>query len=403
MLFPAGSPMLSPEQRLPSTSVLTGLAWDYTDASVVTYDKTETKLIWINSSNGTIITSAVMDTPVNEVIGMSAFQDQLYILTYEGDGHLKVFTGSLSQGRKDSTMYVVEHEVPYSTANPYNLASLFQQSHSLPVAYLRYHPDFCNIFHIGASVYLLLGIANNVTSGEIPRELGQYIVEYDLSGVFTSQVKIDQTDTGRKATILGLNGTAVSATYHDGAVVLLCRELGTSNPNVIHAISYKNNEAELKDTFWYLPGSVNPYGDIMVKGRWAFTLIGNKIMKSEVIMIALNMEAGWPSQLTVDLGTLSSGQIVYRRISCKNISPVTTYKELAVTSTDPNLSLSAKDAPDKYDYSDKIVIEGDIKPNDTFTFWACLTAPVIRNDEYAPYQYYNKLVFVPKSKIDHEE
>ena len=120
-------------------------------------------------------------------------------------------------------------------------------------------------------------------------------------------------------------------------------------------------------------------------------------------MITLDMDDGWPNQLTADLGTLASGQTAYRKLKCRNIAPVTTYSELTITTTDPNLSLSAKDDPDKNDYSDKIVIDRSIKPGDTFTFWACLTAPIVNNEEFAPYQYYNKIVMVPKSKMEYAD
>lgn len=402
-LYPTDSPLLTPEQQIPETAVLTGLAWDYTDATVITYDKTEAKLMWIQSSNGALVASATVDAQIDDVIGMASFQDRLYILTYEGDGHLAVFTGVLSHARATSILYVTRHDVPYSTANPLG-QSLFELTHSVPPMYLKYHPDFCNIFTIGASVYLLLGVADNVTSGTVPPELGQYIVEYDLSGLFRSQVSVDFTGSGspRLKTMQGVNGTAVSATFHDGALALLCKELGEEGqPSIIHVLTYINKALSWKDSFCYISGSVNPYGDLMVRGRYAYILTGNRILKSEVMMIALDLDNGWPSSSTIDLGNLSSGQTVYRKIKCWNASPASLYKELVVSSTDPNLTLSLAESPSVYAYSDNIVISQPLAPGDSFEFWVCLTAPIVRHEEFAPYQYYNKLMFSPRVKQDY--
>lgn len=401
-LYPPDSPALTPEQQIPEGAVLTGLAWDYTDATVITYDKTEAKLMWIQSSTGSLVASATVDSQIDDVIGMTSFQDRLYILTYEGDGHLAVFTGVISNARDTSVLSVTRHDVPYSTANPLNLP-LFDLTHTVPPRYLRYHPDFCNIFSIGSSIYLLIGVANNTTSGTVPAELGQYVVEYDLNGIFRSQVSVDFTPAGkgRDRTILGVNGTAVAAAYHDGALALLCREVESVNhPSVVHVLTYINKQVTYKDSFWYIVGNITPYGDLMVRGRYAYILTGNRIMKSEVMMIALDMDNGWPSSSTVDLGNLASGQTVYRKLTCWNASPASLYKELVVSSTDPNLTISAKDNPSEYDYSDNIVITQPLYPGDSFSFWVCLTAPVVRNEEFAPYQYYNKLVFSPRVKQD---
>lgn len=404
MLYPPDAPILTPEQRLPDTAKLSGLAWDYTDATLVTYDKTEAKLMWIQSSHGSLVASATVDSSIDEVIGMASFKDQLYILTYEGDGHLAVYTGVLSMARATSVLNVSRHDVPYSTANPMSLP-VFDQTHTVPPMYLRYHPDFCNIFTIGPSVYLLIGVADTVTSGTVPTELGQYIVEYDLNGLFRSQTSVDLNTVAnfpRPYTVLGPNGTAVAATYHDGALVLMCREIGVGDyPSVIHVLTYSSRQVNYLESFWYMVGTINPYGDLLVRGRYAYSLMGNRIMKSDVLMISLDMESGWPSTATVDLGNLASGQTVYRKLRCKNISPVSTYRQLVVHSNDPNLQLSTSDDPTIYDFAGSVTINQPIAPGDTFTFWVCLTSPVVHNEVFAPYQYYNKLIFSPQIKEDY--
>lgn len=402
LLYPPA--MSDPEYRIPETAKLRGLAYDYTDHSLVTYDEVEKKLMWISRDDSSVRASVIMDPEVKQVLGLSHFNDFMYILDYEGDGHLAVYTGSFQQGREDGIIKLVRFEVPFSQSDTIGTGHIWDLTHEPVPRWLKYHPDFCNIINIGPTIYLLIGLADDVTPGKIPSELGQYIVEFDLLGLFRNQIKVDLTprSSSRPRTIDMPNGLAKACAAHDGIMALLCREINQLQPNVIHVLKHRLGQPLQYETSWYVAGELHQGSAMIAAGKWLYTLIDNRIYKSEIMMIKLHMQDGWPNTQTLDLGNLSSGQVVFRKVRCQNIAPVTTYHDLTISSRDSLLLLSREDKVDENDYADTITIPGKIKPGDTFEFCICLTAPIINEETFAPYQYFDRLTFHPRKKTDYD-
>lgn len=398
LLWPLGR--YNSEYLLPDTADLRGLAYDYSDHSLITYDRVETKLMWISRDDASVRASCLVDSPVDDVLGISQFNDYCYILNYEGGGHLAVYTGSLQQGREDGVMRLSKFVVPFSDRVPTG-RTVWDMTHAEVTRYLKFHPNYSNIFNIGPTVYILAGLSDDVTSDTVPANLGQYIVEFDLLGFFRNPILIDLSARNNRGYAIDKpNGTAVACTYHDGVMDLLCREVSAVQPSVVHSLQYRENEPLQYDTFWHVGGEVGRGSDILAAGRWIYSLIGNRIYRSELIMIKLEMEDGWPNTTTLDLGNLSSGQVTFRKVRCKNIAPVTTYYDMIVSSRDSMLLLSNAATTDINRYTDTISIPGALKPGDTFTFYVCLTAPVISDEGFTPYQYYDKINFMPLKKED---
>lgn len=398
LLYPLGP--YNAEYQIPYTADLRGLAYDYTDHSLITYDAVEAKLMWISRDDASIRASCLVDSPVSDVLGLSQFNDYCYILNHEGGGHLAVYTGSLQQGRADGVMKVSKFDVPFSDRVPSG-NNVWSMTHATVTRYLKYHPRYTNIFNAGPTIYLLIGVSDDIES-MVPANLGQYIVEFDLLGFFRNPVLVDlSARNNRGETISKPNGTAVACTYHDGVMDLLCREATPMQPNIIHSLQHRLNQPLTYDTFWYVAGELHKGSDILAVGRWVYSLIEGKIYKSEIMMIKLEMTDGWPNTNTLDLGNLSSGQTVFSRVRCKNIAPVTTYYDMVVTSRDSMMLLSRDESTDVTRYTDTISIPGAIRPGDTFTFCVCLTAPEINDDSFTPYQYYDKINFLPKQKVEY--
>ena len=402
LLYPPA--ITDPEYKIPEKAQLRGLAYDYKDHSLITYDEVEKKLMWISRDTSAVRASVVMDSGVKKVLGLSQFNDFLYVLDYEGDGHLAVHTGSLQQGRADGVINLTRFEVPYSAFDvTQHAGTLYNLTHEPVPRVYRYHPDYCNIFNIGPTIYLLIGLAQDVTPGNIPPELGQYIVEFDLLGFFRNHISVDLSGAGKKTSaMLYLNGLGKACAAHDGILALLAREPNPLMPNVINVIKHRQGKPLDYEPFWFVSGDTSGGAAMLATGRWMYTLIDNRIYKSEIMMIKLYMANGWPNTQTLDLGNLSSGQTVFRKVRCQNIAPVTTYYDLTISSRDSLLLLSAEDRLDANDYADKITIKGALKPKDTFEFCVCLTAPVINEETFAPYQYFDRLTFHPLKKTDYD-
>lgn len=400
LLWPLGS--YNAEYQLPEAADLRGLAYDYTDHSVITYDAVEAKLMWISRDDASVRASCLVDVPVDDVLGLSQFNDYCYILNHEGGGKLAVYTGSLQQGRSDGVMRVSRFEVPFSDRVPTG-NNVWNMTHAAVTRYLKYHPKYTNIFNIGPTVYLLAGLSDDIESDTVPANLGQYIIEFDLIGLFRNPILVDLSTRGNRGYAIDKpNGTAVACTHHDGVMSLLCREIATSQPNVIHSLKYKLGSPLSYETSWYVAGDLRKGSDILAAGRWLYSLIEGRIYKSEIMMIKLEMEDGWPNTNTLDLGNLSSAQVAFRRVRCKNVAPATTYYDMVISSRDSMLLLSRDESSDTNRYNDTISLPGPLRPGDVFTFCVCLTAPVVNDDNFTPYQYYDKINFLPKKKIDYD-
>ena len=400
LLWPLGS--YNAEYQIPEAADLRGLAYDYTDHSVITYDAVETKLMWISRDDASVRASCLVDVPVDDVLGLSQFNDYCYILNHEGGGKLAVYTGSLQQGRSDGVMKVSRFEVPFSDRVPPG-NNVWNMTHAAVTRYLKYHPKYTNIFNIGPTVYLLAGLSDDIESDTVPTNLGQYIIEFDLIGLFRNPILVDLSTRGNRGYAIDKpNGTAVACTHHDGVMSLLCREIATNQPNVIHSLKYKLGSPLAYETSWYVAGELRKGSDILAAGRWLYSLIEGRIYKSEIMMIKLEMEDGWPNTNTLDLGNLSSAQVAFRRVRCKNVAPATTYYDMVISSRDSMLLLSRDESSDTTRYNDTISLPGPLRPGDVFTFCVCLTAPVVNDDNFTPYQYYDKINFMPKKKIDYD-
>lgn len=399
--------MLDAEYRIPEAAKLEGLTYDYSDHSLVVFDEVENKIMWISPTDAAVRASATVNANVHEVMGMCNVDGNLYMLSYEGDGHAAVFTGSLTVARQTYMLNLVRHPLPYNTYVP-PYTTLWSRTHESTLKYMRYHPDYCGIFNIGQSVYLILGVASGVTKDTTPSELGQYLVEYELAGTIRYHTKIDYAPSNQRwnSTPTLLNGTAVAGAFHDGCLDLICRDMSMSNndSSIIHTLRYTGNVASSPITYdsaWYLASHTGYDTDMTQAGRHIYTLISGRIYRSEIMMFKVEMEEGWPNTQTIDLGNLCSGQTAYRAVKIKNTAPVTTYFDTVVSSNDPVLTLSLEKTTNDTKYKPSVLVEGELKPGESFTMYIRLVAPVVLEGAQTPYQYISKISFHPSRKLEY--
>lgn len=399
--------VLDAEYRIPEQAKLQGLTYDFTDHSLVTYDATEKKLMWISRDTAAVRAAATVATEIYEVMGMCQFNGDLYILSYEGNGHAAVYTGSLTEARSTYVLNLTRHPLPYNNYVPTN-TTLWNRTHESTAKYLRYHPDYCGIFNIGPSVYLILGVASTVNKDTTPTELGQYLAEFELSGAIRYHTKIDYAAYTHRwdSTPTILNGTATAGVFHDGCVDLLCRDASSSanDANVIHSLLYTGGLASSPVSYesaWYLAGHSGYNTDMTVAGRYVFTLIDGRIYRAEITVFKVEMESGWPNTQTIDLGNLCPSQTVYRAVKVKNTAPVTTYYDMVISSDDPLLALSLVDTTNDKKYSQSVKLSGGLAPGEIFSLYVKLTAPSIIEGTLTPYQYFSKIRFRPEKKIEY--
>lgn len=399
--------VLDAEYRIPETADLQGLAYDFTDHSLITYDAAEKKIMWISRDDAAVRASATVATEVYDVMGMCQFDGMLYILSYEGNGHAAVYTGSLTEARSTYVLNLTRHPLPYNTYVPPN-TTIWHRTHETTAKYLRYHPDYCGIFNIGPSIYLILGVANTVTKDTTPSELGQYLVEFELNGMIRYHTKIDYAPYNSRwnSTPTLLNGTAVAGVFHDGCVDLLCRDMSNSvnEANIIHSIQYVGGVSSSPlayDSSWYLASHSGYNTDMTYAGRFVYTLISGRIYRSEITMFKVEMEDGWPNTQTIDMGNLCPGQTVYRAVKIKNTAPVTTYYDLVISSDDPVMSLSLESTMDDLKYTPTVKRSGSLPPGDIFSLYIRLTAPTLTDGTQTPYQYFSKIRFRPDRKLEY--
>lgn len=399
---------LNAEFRLPDSAQLQGLTYDYSDHSIVTYDAVEKKLMWISRDDAAVRASAEVLTDIYEVLGMCQFNDALYILSYEGDGHVAVYSGSLSIARENYAVGFTRHPLPYNTYVP-QYTTIWDRTHESTIKYMRYHPDFCNIFNIGQSLYLIVGVASTVTKDTTPSELGQYIVEFELNGMMRYHTRIDYASRGYRWTGApdSLNGTATAAVFHDGCVDLLCRDMSSSGneANILHTLQYTGgSNSPLKyDSSWYMADHTGYNTDMVCAGRNIYTLINNRIYRSDITMLKVEMEDGWPNTQTVDLGNMCPNQTVYRSVTIKNTAPVTTYSDIIITSRDPLLGLSMQKSYVDTDYSTVVKYPDKLAPGGTMTLYIRLTSPNHVEGSMTPYQYLSKIDFHPNLKVEYDK
>lgn len=399
--------ILNAEYRIPDTAQLQGLTYDYTDHTLVTYDATEKKLMWLSRDNAAVIASSVVITELYEVMGMCQFEGNLYVLSYEGNGHAAVYTGSLTEARTIGSISLTRHPLPYNTYVP-PYTTTWQRTHESTAKYLRYHPDYCGIFNIGPTVYLILGVASTVTKDSTPYELGQYLVEYELMGTIRYHIGIDYAPAGSRwtSTPTLLNGTATAGVFHDGCVDLLCRDMSESSneANILHTIKYAGGLVSPPVSYestWYLASHSGYNTDMTTAGRYVFTLMSNRIYRAEIATFKIEMEEGWPCTQTIDLGNLCAGQTAYRAVKVKNTAPVTTYYDTIITSDDPLLSMSLVYTVDDKKYSPSVKLAGGLGPGQSFKLYIRLTAPTLVEGTLTPYRYLSKIRFRPDKKIEY--
>ena len=399
--------VLNAEFRLPEAAQLQGLTYDFTDHSLVTYDAAENKIMWISRDDAAVRASAEVATDVHEVMGMCQFDGRLYMLSYEGDGHAAVYNGSLTEARENYVLNLTRHALPYNVYIPTGV-SLWDRTHAATIKYMRYHPDFCSIFNVGPSIYLILGLANNVSKDVTPPELGQYFVEYELNGTMRYHTRLDYTVQNRRWDGMPntLNGTAVAAVYHDGCVDLLCRDKSNSanDSNIIHTVKHDTRNLAGPLTFesaWFLSGHAGYNTDMTHAGRQVYLLIDNRIYRSDIVMLKAELDGGWPNTQTIDLGNMCPNQLAYRSVTIKNVSMVTTYYDIVISSDDPLLTISLENSLADKDYAPTVKLLQAVAPGDTFTMYVRLASPNIVEGARTPYQYLSKISFRPDRKVEY--
>lgn len=379
-----------PEYRIPETAQLAGIMYDFDNHCVVTYDRVEGKLLWLTREAGAVEMSAIAPLPnSNYLIDMCQFQNTVYCLVYTGDGHLSVCVGSLQEGKDTGIVNFNEYPVPYYI--PPTVPNLWAATHTADPTYFRYHPKYCGIMNIGHELYLMLGVSSDVES-DMPPELGQYLVYYDISGLLTETYLLDNSTSaaGRPASMTNvLNGLHVACTYHDGVVVLVA-ESHYSSTGVLRYVKIGADAliGEV-DTRPFFMGPF-PIGTSMcAAGRHVYYLTGNRIFAADIFMFDVwcNDEGELKSN-TIDMGIITSEQIATRKVTLQNSSPYYTYSNLIIESRDPNMTLAhISDTPV---FADRIKIPGTVPVGGRCSFLLRVVAPKVLEVD-APKYYYDRL------------
>lgn len=383
------------EYCVPETAQLSGICFDYSLYCVVVYDRVEGKLLWLEKDTGVIVRSAV--APVlnnNMVIGMTQFLDVLYALVYLGEGQMTLAIGSLAEGRLNGFVNFNYFNLPFYQKENVNV---WDQTHSTPPTYYKYHPKYCGIFNIGYDLYLLAGLSDDVEA-DAPPNLGQYIIHYDPSGIIIQSYKLD--DSSSAGTRLGsldpqLNGVATGAVYHDGIVTLIVDSY-KSGTGVLKHLKFKN-PAVLQpalfeiDTRAFFMGPFPVGTSACVAGRKFYAITSNRVIQSEIFMFDIwcNDEGELQSN-TIDMGVIAAGQLVSRRVTIQNSSPFYNYKNFIIECRDPNMSVAVDLGTSPGTFQSAIKIPTLIRNGERAHFYLRVQAPALL-EQNTPKQYWDKL------------
>lgn len=362
-----------PNSMIPKTADLRGINYYYRAKHLITYNATDSKFLCIKDTSGYIYRSIFQQGLDGDIIDTCIIGDLIYVLSYMGMGKLSIYQGSLQSGYDDGIISFIEYQLPFYTPSIANTnGETFLTDGQM--RYLCYHPRYCSIFNKGTDLMLLLGLrpySNNMDSienlGYNPNPvMCQYIVNYDLIGIFKGYTRVDDFVSTQSPYIdlldkTKLNGLHITGFYHDGIITLLGENLGSApnqyagalkvlkfNTTVndtsnMHGLSY-NTTYTIHSLIPFIAGPYRNYDSITSYGRKFCALINNKIFIGNILMLDIySYRIGEIYSTTIDLGTVSSNSLVRKYIRIANKSPQYNYNNLRIISGDSNLNLALVD------------------------------------------------------------
>lgn len=402
-----------PEFALAEDATLAGVAFDTEEGMVLTYDRRDGKLYWLNVSSGDVVRSVRAPLPnENYLVDMCQFDNILYALVYTDIGHLSVFTGNLQQARNMGVLDFDEYPLPYYTPATSTVWHLTHQEGT--PGYFRYHPRYCSITNCGHELFILAGMSNDVAT-QAPMYLGQYILQYDLSGLIKQSFKVDDSmwvaipagSTGypgysiRPSFISNTyNGLGLAIGYREGMINIFAED-GFNKDSVVKEAKLMSTTIQNPParTSLFISGPLEYQHSLCYAGRYVFYLVNNRLMQASVMDLELQDDAvaGLYTH-TVDVGAIEPGLPTYKYIRLKNNSTHMTYRNMILESRDPNMQLAhfvpsvdeETPAEPPAVFQDAIKWSVSIRPGDTIEFWVRVMGPQVANTKN-PHYYYDYL------------
>lgn len=404
----------NPEFHLAQGAILAGVAFDYEEGMVLTYNQHAGTLCWLDISSGDMVRSAIAPLPNNNyVVDFCHFENIIYMLVYTDVGHMSIFTGNLQIGRDTGFIEFDEYPMPYYTPPSTHVWGL---THAPTPEYVRYHPRYCSITNCGHELFVLLGTSEDV-AGIAPATLGQYVVHYDLSGLFKNVHKVDESSwvgatTGLPARAIrpdplsnNYNGLHLAIDYREGSLLFFTENAGY-NAGAIREAFYTGIELENPParTSSFLIGPFTEFNSMCSAGKYSFYLVNNRIFRADVMAFELQdvVTPGLYSQ-TIDLGYIVAGMSLSKPVRLVNTSLRMIYKNLIIESRDPNMQVAhfipltpaeivagvtRPHIPDTFYRA--IKWPEPVKPNDAIEFWVRVVGPQVANNRN-PHYYYDYL------------
>lgn len=385
---------LNPEFYVPDAAMLAGVCYDYSEHCIMVYDRSESKIMWIHKDTEAIFLSVEVPLPTatDVVIDMCSIEDLVYLLIYKGAGKMSVAHGAISQGKQDASLMLTEYPMPNQTSLPPGM-SVWTATHTSALRYMNYHPLFTSMFNVGRQLYIVAGMASNVTAFN-PTELGQWVLQYDVSGLVTHFYKADDsTAVNARPEVYEetkLNGRIIASTTHDGIIAGIALSDDNAWTGAVKLMKPMNSIYSTK-TLAFLTGPFDQCSSMCAVGRTLYHTANGRLFRSTIFTFDIwcATEDGFESS-TIDMGTIHAGTSTKRKVFIRNSSPLYDYYALDITVKKPGgivLSLTGEQGT----WGENIRFTGPLAPGEEFSFYVQILAPELP-EELMPYQFYEDLI-----------
>ncbi len=406
LLFPQKRHVADPTMAAGGVD-LAGVAFDQETGHVVTYAQSSGKLYWLVVSSGDVVQSAFAPLPLgSKLVDMCQFANVLYLLVYTGDGHLSICVGSLQQGRDTGHMTFEEYPVPYLVPATGNV---WLSTHAPFPEYLRYHPHYCSIANCGHQLFLLIGVSDDVES-VAPPNLGQYLVHYDLSGLFTAATLLDAstppnpfasppTPAMRPPTLANVyNGLGMAIAYREGGLTLMAEnfqhDVGATKESRLFSESVQTPPER---TTKFITGPFGIGTSLHLSARHHFFIANGRLYQAGISPFSIGAtDALGLYRDTIDMGIVPHGGVVEKHVTLTNLNYQVTYKNIWIETTNVHTQVGRSgtdplnpSAPPEH-YQDRLHWEWHVAPGETIDFWVRIFGPTIANNRI-PNHYFDYL------------
>lgn len=378
----AGTVLLYPTvrstQSLPveDGAKLAGLAYDFRRACLWVGANPAHCVYGLSTSTGLIQRRLHLADTVTEILDLACQDNLLYVLHHVGDGALEILVGPIPEDVEDGIFEPSVYPLPYYVESDLSQAEVWTLTHDPELAYMKFHPRYTSLFNVGESLYMALGLSQNITD-HYPKELGQWLVSYDLLGLIGSRESLDASPAfnERLATKDALNGLGLAATYVDGNVLLLCETFGS--PGHLKILTPTSSIWTGLD--WVSSAVDNSeFVSMTSDARYIYIATDTMIYKSRaqfLVVYVSNFDIYSPC---VDAGTVAIGQTLTRKLKLKNMSTTHKYDRIILTSSDNELTLSVDDQT----YSEQLTLNltSPLGPSMELEFYARI-APIDTRQE----------------------